>query len=176
MTTSCGCTGKNAHLKKVWNPIEIDEHTYGIPLTQNQMALIDKEDLDKVKSISWRAQFHKKRGVFYAVGSHGLMHRFLINPPKGMDTDHKDRNTLNNRKSNLRICTRTQNNMNRPMQKNNGTGYKGIAKNQCGNFFARIVVNKKAKYLGTYKAPEKASQAYIDAAKELQGDFFPASE
>jgi len=176
MTFSCGCVGKNAHLKKKWNPIEIDEHTYGIPLSQDQTALIDKEDFDRIKNISWYAQFHKKRNVFYAVSKFGLMHKFLICPPEGADIDHKDRNTLNNRRSNLRICTRTQNNMNRPKQKNNSTGFKGVTVNQCGNFLARITINKKIVCLGTYKTPEEASQAYIKAAKKLQGDFYPKME
>ena len=176
MTTSCGCIKRNAHLIKKWDFIEIDDNTYGVPLTKGQIAFIDKTDSDIINGHTWGAQYHKKRNVFYAMSHEGSMHKIIMNPPKGMDVDHKDRNTLNNRRSNLRICSRTQNNMNRPKQKNNRSGYKGIAENQCGNFFARITANKKITYLGTFKTPEEASQAYINAAKEIQGEFYPTSE
>lgn len=176
MTISCGCIEKNAHLIKKWDFIEIDADTYGVPLTRGQVALIDKKDSEIVKNHTWSALYSKKRNVFYAMSHEGPMHKILMCSPKGMDVDHKDRNTLNNRRSNLRICSRTQNNMNRPKQRNNRSGYKGVIENSCGNFYAKIAANKIVTYLGTFKTPEEASQAYIDAAKEIQGEFYPTSE
>lgn len=173
-TISCGCIKRYA--KKRWEPINIDKDTYGVPLSKGQIALIDKEDFDKVKDYGWSVLFSKKRNVYYAVGivnsKKVLMHRFIMNADGLCDIDHKDHNTLNNRKSNIRICIRTQNNMNRDKQKNNSSGYKGVSINQCGNYFANITVNKRTTYLGTFKTALEASEAYQKAAKELHGEFY----
>lgn len=54
------------------------------------------------------------------------MHRFLLKTPKGLETDHINRDKLDNRRSNLRIVSRTQNSINRDMPPNNTSGYKGV--------------------------------------------------
>ena len=81
-------------------------------------CLIDKEDYDNVGQYTWcdngdgyiRTDYKQKKIK---------IHRFLLNPPANMMVDHINRNKLDNRRSNLRLATRSQNSMNRKIQNNN---------------------------------------------------------
>lgn len=86
-----------------------------VELTQGRWATIDAEDVALVEGKSWYAQ----RGghTWYAVwkpGRRGIpMHRLIAGTPRGLHTDHLDWNGLNNRRSNLRVCTHAENMANR---------------------------------------------------------------
>ena len=119
-TKSCGCLHKEmlsqqskVLFRKHWEPQEIDENTYGIPLSKGQTALINKEDLGVIKDYGWYAHYDKIGKTFYAVTrTHGTrlrMHRLLLNATKEQTVDHTDHNGLNNRRSNIRLCTQSQN-------------------------------------------------------------------
>jgi hypothetical protein len=97
---------------------------------------------------------------------HMLMHRFIMSTPDGMDTDHKNGNTLDNRKANLRICTTSQNMMN-TTKRNGSNTYKGVYKTRYGTFNARI----KTMYLGTFVSEKDAAESYNQAAKKMFGEF-----
>src|ERR1700724_898569 len=102
-----------------------------IRLTQGKTVLVDDEDFKYLSRWRWHAAYHG--GGFYArrsyVGSDGKtkkvhMSRFILDAPKGMHVDHKNGNTLDNRKENLRIVTVAENNRNRkPYCK---SGFKGV--------------------------------------------------
>lgn len=83
------------------------------------------------------------------------LHRLIMNPPLGMVIDHINRDTLDNRRSNLRICTIQQNlrNQKRP---NNKTGYTGVSIGHKGKYNAQIKVNYKKIHLGTFDTIEEA--------------------
>lgn len=92
-----------------------------IPLTQGKVALVDDEDYEELSRFKWCAT-KNRRGKFYAVrggpraggGSPTVqMHVVIAGTPAGMDTDHIDGDSLNNQRSNLRICTRAENLSNR---------------------------------------------------------------
>jgi len=86
--------------------------------------------------------------------------------------DHINRDRSDNRISNLRVCTNSQNQVNKNIQKNNTTGYKGVYLNKSkGNWFARVKKNGKSIHLGMFDSPEKASDAYIKKSRELFGEF-----
>jgi len=181
-TKSCGCFQKEctslatSGIKKQWEPIDIDEHTYGIPLTRGNIALIDKEDYDKVKDYGWYSNYNKNTQSFYAMtetDKKGIrMHRHLLNNPKGFDVDHIDHNTLNNRRRNLRLCTNSQNIMNSKIRSDNSTGFRGVSFNKkTKKYIARIMIDKKTITIGTYITALEASEAYNKVAKELHGEF-----
>jgi hypothetical protein len=145
-----------------------------IKLTQNKVALIDDEDFERINQYKWYAQ--KQKNNFYArrwirVGKYKQlairMHREIINAPKGSDVDHIDHNGLNNQRSNLRVCSRSQNLMN--LNLNNG--YKCVYLLSSGRYKCQIHYNKINYYYGTYDTPEEAALVYNKKAKELFGEF-----
>ena len=86
-----------------------------IPLTQGQFAIVDAEDYEWLSRHKWCAA--KSRDNFYAHrfgdGTIVNMHREIMRAPKGVICDHKNHNGLDNRKSNLRLCTSAQNQYNK---------------------------------------------------------------
>jgi hypothetical protein len=90
---------------------------------------------------------------------------------KQEQVDHIDMNGLNNCRSNLRIATKAENMRNTGKSKRNTSGFKGVSKNGKHGYMAKITQGDKQIYLGTFKTPEAASEAYIAAAKKLFGEF-----
>lgn len=140
---------------------------------KDKIILIDDEDYDLINPYSW---YISKAG--YAAYKSGdknmLMHRLIMNClDKKEKVDHINRNTLDNRKINLRLCTLSgQNEMNRPFQKNNTSGYKGVSFNKRGNKFEVYITRFKKRYsLGRFSDPIEAAKAYDKKAKELFGEF-----
>lgn len=103
------------------------------------------------------------------------MHRLITNAPDGLLTDHIDGDKLNNRRSNLRLATHTENHQNRGKQDNNTSGYKGVFLHNPKlkkPWRARITIpGNTNKHLGFFATPELAARAYNKAATEHHGEF-----
>jgi len=148
-----------------------------IPLTQGKTALVDDEMFDYLNQWKWCA--HNNGGGFYALrnvrvdGKHRqiLMHRLVASAPDGLDVDHINHNTLDNRRGNLRVCTTSQNKMNRGIQSSNRLGVKGVTPNGSG-FRAYVVVNGKHVFDKTFRTLQEAKDAYDREAKKFHGEFF----
>jgi hypothetical protein len=91
--------------------------------------------------------------------------------PTSVQVDHKNRKRGENRLGNLRPATVAQNVANRDVQRNNISGIKGVRLHRDGKWEARIMVDRKAIYLGLFKTPEEASAAYQVAARQHFGEF-----
>lgn len=85
--------------------------------------------------------------------------------------DHEDRNGYNNRLSNLRVATASQQNHNKKVYANNKLGVKGVKLTKSGRYEANIQVNHVQTYLGTFDTIEEASEAYSIAARKHYGQF-----
>ena len=90
--------------------------------------------------------------------------------PKGQ-IDHANMDKRDNRWDNLREATCAQNSCNVGARSTNTTGLKGVTKTRSG-FCSYIGIDNKNIYLGTFKTPEEAFNAYVLAGKKLHGDFF----
>lgn len=95
------------------------------------------------------------------------LHRVIMQPGPGLEVDHINGDRLDNRRLNLRVCTRSSN------AKNTSTkvGYKGVHKNHRGKWIAQITKNYNCHHLGTFRTAEEAAIAYNDAASILHGEF-----
>lgn len=145
-----------------------------IPLTKGKFAIVDEElhpDLDQYNwffsgryAVRWSEVNGKKVKLW--------MHREILSTPYGMNSDHRDRNTLDNRRINLRICSHAQNMSNRGAHKTNKLGLKGVCLDRDRmKYTAQIQVNKKNIHLGSFSTPEAAYATYCEAAKRFHGEF-----
>lgn len=93
-------------------------------------------------------------------------------PPANMSVDHRDGNGLNNRWTNLRLATCSQNCGNARIPKNNTSGFKGVSyvKATC-LYHAYITVNRRRTNLGFFNTPEEAAMAYKMASQKNFGEF-----
>lgn len=92
--------------------------------------------------------------------------------PNGLEIDHKDRNPLNNKIENLRVCTHRDNNRNLSLSKLNTSGYKGVSWSKTMNKWeSRIKCNNKNIILGYYDKKEDAALAYNEGAVKYFGEF-----
>lgn len=140
-----------------------------IPLTQGKSTIID-DDYGYLSKYKW----HYRHG--YAMrreqGKFLYMHRIIINTPSNMFTDHINGNTLDNRKDNLRICTKSENNRNRGMGRNNKSGLKGVTWHKYDKKWqAQITIDNKNIYLGKFVDKFEAFEVYNNKAKELFGEY-----
>jgi hypothetical protein len=148
-----------------------------IPLSRNCVAMIDDEDHYWISRRVWHVAINpEKTNLKYAktwVKIDGKektpsMHRLIMGCPEGFVVDHIDGNTLNNQKSNLRICSNSQNIRN---NKACGvSGFKGVRKN-WNKYQARIRHDSKEIHIGLFSTPESAAAAYDEAALRLHGSF-----
>lgn len=159
-----------------------------ILLSKGYVTAVDDADYEELAKYKWCALVNPKRKTVYAVRTHKYkdgdgvvhqstvyMHKEILNLPKGMQGDHKDRNSLNNTRNNLRAATFRSNMQNKARFRNNKSGFKGVVKlvrpKRNVRYIATIRMNGKNKRLGSFKTLEEAALAYDAAAKKLHGEF-----
>lgn len=150
-------------------------------LPSGHVCLLSDEDFKKQGDRSWYAlkNGHKTYVVRERLVADGpgmfiiRLHRVILDAPHDKHVDHIDGDGLNNQKSNLRLCTVSQNQMNRGIQRNNTSGYKGVfdAASKRNPWLAQIRQGRKQFYLGRFKTKTDAARAYDEAAKRLFGEF-----
>lgn len=148
-----------------------------IPITQGLFAQVDDEDYEWLSQWKWCAMSKGPRSKgFYACRQTRdkgkkttlLMHRAILDTPKGLDTDHINNDGLDNRRENLRAVDRTQNNYNSGMHSNNKSGVKGVSWFTPAKLWrAYIGGSKTRKELGYFKDIEDAKNARIKAEREI---------
>lgn len=155
-----------------------------IPLSKDQYTIIDREDLDRVKQYNWCAQCVTDTGSYYAVRSvpaenghqkplrlHNFIKHFITDDNPGLSIDHKNRDTLDNRKCNLRISDMNEQNINRNMLKNNTSGIIGVSYNNIRKcWISSIYKNNKPisiRFFGKYE-DDKIKQMAIDNRKTFE--------
>ena len=141
-----------------------------IKLTRNKVAIVDDEDFEKINSSKWC--YSGGYAMRMCNGKMTQMHRVILDTPIGFDTDHINRNKLDNRKDNLRIATRSQNSYNKPVMAKSISGYKGVSLfKRTGKWTAQICPNYKKIHLGYFNTPIEAAVAYDKKALEIIGDY-----
>lgn len=135
-------------------------------------AVIDLDDVDRVRYHKW---YEKDDGYVSSVinGKSINLHTFLLGKNFEYEMiDHKDRNRLNNKKSNLRYASRIENSRNKGIQTNNTSGVVGVSwHKQHQKWYARITVNKKPIFLGLFDSIDEAKKCRIDAEHKYFGEY-----
>lgn len=148
-----------------------------IPLTQGRVAVVDDEDFEWLSQWKWRLHAgryaSRKRRRADGPGSDVvLMHREILGTPEGLDTDHINRDGLDNRRANLRACTRGENNLNRRTRKVTRSGLMGVDRSENGRrWTARVTRDRVVETVGVYDCRLAAAAARDARAVELHGEF-----
>jgi hypothetical protein len=161
-----------------------------ISLNNGQFSLIDSEDFELVSKYTWCAHLHHTKKRYYAL-SHDpnqyyiksrsqvviKLHRLIMGVTDSkILVDHINRDSLDNRKINLRVCSIGQNNSNTNKRENSISKYKGVRRmfvKGSGRirWYSVISVNRKRQWIGTFDTEEDAAKAYNKAAIHLHGEF-----
>lgn len=160
-------------MKNVEPPSPRDANSSFIPLSQNKFALVDRADFDWLNQWNWSAvnakhTFYATRGVKLPgkiFSQHLSMHRQIMDAPGGTEVDHINGDGLDNRRSNLRIVTRTENMRSRKTFRNSKSGFKGVQYNPVNGRW------KATLNIGTFDRAEEAARAYDGVARKLFGAF-----
>lgn len=162
----------------------IEHDSWFIPLTQGVIALVDADMVPLLSQNNWYASrqgrsWYAARNGTVQEGNKSLihMHRAVMCPPDSMDIDHRNHYSLylrfiDNRRTNLRICTRSENAKNQRPNRGGSSPYKGVCWNTfAGKWTAQINIDGKQTRLGSFTDEIKAAHAYDAAADKHHGDF-----
>ena len=142
-----------------------------ISLVDGYYALVDADDYEWLNQYTW----HLCGGGYAARTVRGkqiLMHREIMDAPKGMSVDHIDGNRANNSRANLRVCTQNENMRNQGKRPNATSRFKGVyIYRRTGKWCARIQLNGKPIWLGYFLDEVEAARAYDRAAVQYFGEF-----
>ena len=151
-----------------------------IILARGEQVKVDDKDYEFLNQWKWHKsskgyavhRFHYPSSYKTPISKTVLMHRVLTFAKDGIQVDHINGDKLDNRKENLRLCNNSQNHMNKGVQSNSTTGYKGVSfEKSIGRYRAYLNLNGKRYNLKTWETPEEAALAYNEKAKELFGEF-----
>lgn len=147
---------------------------------KTEFAIVDADMYDYLSQFTWRIQSDKQNGRYAGrIRNAGkvdgkyryeriFLHRLVNATPDGFETDHINRNTLDNRRANLRTVTRQENIWNRGMHRTNKTGFLGVSKKKNSNAWIaqighRLEGRRVNVTLGSFDTPEEAAAAYQEA-------------
>ena len=178
-TRSCGClrseqAGELCKSRRKINEYDLSGE-YGIGWTSNtnKEFYFDLEDYDKIKNYCWREDISPNGYSMLKTrveDKQVLMHNLL----GFINYDHKNRNSLDNRKSNLRQCTVVENCRNRSKRSDNTSGVIGVTWHKpLQKWRATINLNKKLTHIGYYTNKNDAIVARLKAEFEHYGEFAP---
>ena len=167
-------------MPKAIRQIRIEGNVAYVPLTRGYEAIIDAADVPIVAGFNWVASV--KSHTTYAIRTDRLdgkrcsvlLHRFILGimDRRDLEVDHKNCNGMDNRRDNLRLATRSQNNQNRRIGIRNTSGFKGVSwDNGRRKWIATIKIHGRSKRIGQFSTPETAATAYAIASARIHGEF-----
>ncbi len=156
-----------------------------VPLTRGLYTIVDLDEYERtIQKNWWATPLHKRSKAQYVVrratkldghigeDKHIYLHRVILNlaDDDPREPDHRNRNGLDNRRSNLRIGTCAQNMANRGIFPSNTSGFKGVGRHS-GRWRARAYRKGNRIIIGDYNTPEEAARAYDEFVFKVHGEF-----
>lgn len=139
------------------------------------IALIDDDLYDHLNAYRWQLMGGRSWRRYAATTVHDrtiYMHRLVVNPPAGVLVDHRDGCTLNNQRSNLRLCTNGLNQANSKKRQGAASQYKGVTfSKDRGCWFAEVRFKNERVYRKAFASEQEAARAYDCAALRHFGEF-----
>lgn len=171
-TKSCGCLQRDVVSEITINQYDLSNDEYGVGYTDNtnNQFIFDKEDYEKISKYHWYEEYD---GYIRSSNKNRIyLSRLIMNAPDDMYVDHINHNLKDNRKSNLRIVTTSQNAMNRILRSNNTSSVVGVVwVEKQKKWKAEIKLNGKTHYLGSYEKFEDAEKKRKAAEDSLFGEY-----
>lgn len=141
-------------------------------------VLIDVADFESVAAYRWTVRPGRHTSYVTRCDRNNKqvrLHRQILNQPPNTITDHRNLNGLDNRRQNLRPCSRSENGFNSPLRKDNPSGFKGVFQYPSGAWGARIWKAGRRFYLGTFPTAIEAHKERTRVAEVLHGEFARAA-
>ena len=153
-------TEKENHIE-----IEVNSKKYG-----NHIVLVDKKDFNLVKNHTWRLT---PKG--YLVNKQNVrLHRLITNCPKGLTVDHINKNKLDNRNINLRICTNAENQQNKSKETSNKSKCKNVYYEKARNTWrVRICVDGQHINLGSFPNTDIGFEMACETSDRARQNYHP---
>jgi hypothetical protein len=130
-----------------------------IKLTKGKRTIIDDDDFDRVSKKKWN--FDGRYAMGWHNGKHIRLHKFIMGEKDNLQIDHINEDKLDNRKCNLRFCTRSENIHNKRSSRKNTSGFRGVCWDKERNkWMAYININGKRKTIGRFLDKNEAARMY----------------
>lgn len=145
-----------------------------IKLNNGMFALVDREDFEFLNSWKWTYTLGYAKRVSYVPKYKYTtisMHRQILNAPKGAEVDHINGNKLDNRRSNLRICTHSENQRNKIKRKDSLSKYKGVTFIPKRDKWQATIYAGRHIWLGYYNTEKEAAKVHDQAAVKYHKNF-----
>jgi hypothetical protein len=150
-----------------------DDTVRYIPLTRGMHAIVDAADYEWLSQYKWQVAPAATGRSYYAKRVYHkrliLMHREIMNPPKGKFVDHINGNSLDNRRCNLYVCMQTENIQNSRPRCDSKSRFRGVYPRD-GKWYGRIKHKGQIYHLGTFDDEIEAAKARDRKARELYGE------
>jgi len=151
-----------------------------IYLGESKWVILDQKDYYRLSGFKWYVNgngvnFYAFRNMVVGPGLTRMksMHRDIMNAPKGILVDHRNHDTLDNRSSNLRLATHSQNTCNKQNKRAGcSSQYRGVSFDRKRKYWnVQVVLEGKYVFFGRYKSESEAARAYDEAARKYHGEF-----